>query len=266
MNYTADLLIIDPQNDFCDSRGSLFVPGSEEDVNRLNVMIKRVGDRLNDIHITLDTHHNLDVAHPLFWLDAQQNHPAPFTLISVDDVKNGVWRTSIHAFQERALAYVEALEKNNRYQLLIWPPHCLIGSWGTQVVPNLWNIVSDWEKQHVAFVDYVTKGSNLFTEHYSAVKADVPDPNDPSTQLNIPLVETLKNVDIIGIAGEALSHCVKFTTKDIADNFGDENIKKMVLLEDCTSSVTGFEQQGLDFIDEMKSRGMQVMKSTDFLA
>ena len=70
---------------------------------------------------------------------------------------------------------------------------------------------------------------------------------------------------MILLAGEARSHCLANTVRDIANNFGEDNIKKMYLLEDCTSDVTGFEQMGKDFITEMVSRGMNLTKSTDVL-
>jgi nicotinamidase-related amidase len=113
-------------------------------------------------------------------------------------------------------------------------------------------------------VDYVTKGSNLWTEHYSAVQADVPDATDPGTSLNIRLIEILQKAQVIALSGEALSHCVANTVRDIANNFGEENIKKMVLLTDTTSSVPGFEKMGEDFLKEMTGRGMQVCESTKF--
>jgi nicotinamidase-related amidase len=115
-------------------------------------------------------------------------------------------------------------------------------------------------------VDYVTKGSNFWTEHYSAVQADVPDPQDPGTLLNTDLIQTLENADLIALSGQALSHCVANTIRDIANNFGEDNIKKMILLIDTTSNVPGFEKMGQDFLVEMKGRGMQVEKSTDFLS
>jgi nicotinamidase-related amidase len=111
----------------------------------------------------------------------------------------------------------------------------------------------------------VTKGSNLWTEHYSAVQADVPDPEDPDTQLNMRLIETLQEADEIILAGEARSHCLANTVLDIANNFGEENIKKMVLLEDGTSDVPGFENLGEDFVKEMKGRGMRISTTTDYL-
>ena len=114
-------------------------------------------------------------------------------------------------------------------------------------------------------VDFVTKGSNPWTEHYSAVVADVPDPDDPTTMLNIGLIQTLENADIVLITGQALSHCLKFTTEDIANNFGVDNIKKLILLDDTTSSVTGFESNGKDFVTDMMKRGMKIEKSTEVL-
>ena len=43
------------------------------------------------------------------------------------------------------------------------------------------------------------------------------------------------------IAGEALSHCVAGTVRDLADGLGDEQVGKLVLLTDCTSTVGGFD-------------------------
>lgn len=259
------LIVIDPQIDFCDPKGNLFVTGADADMERLAKMVKRVGEKLDDIHVTMDTHHYVDIAHPIFWVDSKGKHPNPFTLISVDDVKNAVWTTTNPKFMPRAYDYVQQLAKNGRYPLCIWPPHCLIGSLGYGIYPALYTELLAWEDEYFAMVDYVTKGSNLWTEHYSAVQADVPDPSDPSTMLNTRLIKTLQDADIIGIAGEALSHCVANTITDIANNFGEENIKKFVLLEDCASSVTGFEKMGTEFVKTMKGRGMQISDSTKFL-
>lgn len=259
-----EVLIIDPQKDFCDPNGSLFVPGADEDMKRLSVLMSRLKNKIDDIHVTLDSHHLVDIAHPLFWIDSEGNHPNPFTLINIEDVKNGTYRTTNPQYQKRATDYVQGLKDNDRYLLCIWPPHCLIGSEGYSIFPELYKELIGWEKTF-AMVDYVTKGSNLWTEHYSAVQADVPDPQDPGTMLNTKLIETLEQADIIMLSGEALSHCVANTIRDIAKNFGDENIKKMVLIEDTTSSVPGFEQLGTDFVAEMKKRGMQTAKSTEFL-
>lgn len=261
------LVIIDPQRDFCSPDGALFVPGAEEDIVRLVRFIKRVGDKLSAIHVTLDSHHLIDVAHPIFWQDEKGQNPNPFTIISADDVRNGVWRTAKPSLQKRATDYVEHLEKNGRYPLCVWPPHCLIGSAGYGVMPHLFEVLKDWERNRFRTVDYVTKGSNPFTEHYSAVQADVPDPTDPSTQLNTRLVQVLQDADEILVAGEAGSHCLANTVTDIADAFGNDSyVSKITLLEDGTSPVPTFEKYQDQFVQAMIARGMKVTQTTAWMS
>lgn len=260
----VDLVIIDGQHDFCNPAGSLFVPGADEDMSRLAKFVAKNSRKLDDIHSTMDSHHPIDIAHPIFWKDSNGNPPDPFTIITVDDINNGKWTTKYPECFARAKAYVEALAKGGRYPLCIWPPHCIIGSVGQTIVPELLEAFTKWEIENFSVVDVVTKGSNFWTEHYSAVQAEIPDTSDTSTLLNSIFINDLKEADIILIAGEALSHCVYNSIKDIADNFGEENIKKFVLLTDCSSSVAGFEHLGQEFIDKMSKRGMQLSTTKDF--
>ena len=274
----VDLIIIDPQNDFCDIpdnecptdpvtkqlvKPALPVPGAQEDMRRLGQFIKRAGNRLNDIYVTLDSHNPVDIGHPSWLVDSNGNNPPPFTIVSSADLKAGVWRTANPLAQTYTEAYAEALEANKRYPMIVWPEHCLIGSWGHNVNPLVKNELDAWARRRLEVVNYVTKGSNPKTEHYSAVQAEVPDPDDAGTLLNTDLINPLAASDMILVAGEALSHCLANTVRDIANNFGEENIRKIVLLTDCTSSVTGFEAEGEAFIREMVARGMQVAKSTE---
>lgn len=268
MSKKIHLLVIDPQIDFCDPTGALYVTGAEHDMSRLANFVKRLSRKLDDVHVTLDSHHLMDIAHPLWWKDSSGNHPNPFTIISAADVRSGVWTTTIPKFAKRSIEYVESLEKGARYPLCIWPPHCLIGTTGQAIVPELFAAFSEWVTVRTAQVDFVTKGSNIFTEHYSAIQAEVVDPTDPGTQVNTALINTLINdCDEIVVAGEAGSHCLANTVRDIATQFGDDSlVKKIVLLEDCTSPVPGFEKFQTDFISEMIGRGMQLTTSVDYLA
>ena len=74
---------------------------------------------------------------------------------------------------------------------------------------------SEAGKQQYAIVQRTTKGSNPFTEHYSALMADVVDPDDESTILNTDFIDIIKEYDIILGGGEALSHCYANTFRDI---------------------------------------------------
>lgn len=277
------LLVIDPQNDFCDipmaeqpvdpltAAGKLApalpVTGADQDMKRLAAFIDRVGDTLSDIHVTLDSHNPIDIAHPTWWANDMGQSPAPFTVVTSKDIAAGTWRARNPLLQERSRLYVEQLEAAQRYALVVWPEHCLIGHWGHNIHAAVTQSLDAWARKKLAVVDYVTKGTNPFTEHYSAVQAEVPDPSDPGTLLNSHLIRTLNDeADVVLIAGEALSHCVASTVRDIADNLGGEdNIKKLVLLTDCCNSVGGFEQLGSDFVNEMRARGMRTARSIDYV-
>jgi nicotinamidase/pyrazinamidase len=267
MAKKVHLVIIDPQVDFCSPLGALYVNGAEADIQRLAHMVARLSTKLDDIHVTLDSHRLIDVAHPIFWKDSTGRAPAPFTIITTRDVESGRWTPVLPSMYRRMLDYVKTLEVNGRYPLCIWPPHCLIGSPGHCVMPELHQALLCWEQQRFAMVDYVTKGSNPWTEHYSAVVADVPDPSDPGTQINTRFIQTLMDADIVAIAGEAGSHCLANTVRDVANSFGDDSyVRRLVLIEDATSPVPGFEPLQTDFIKEMKARGMQISTTRDFLA
>ena len=260
-----ELLAIDCQNDFCDPSGALYVPGAEDDMTRLVAFIARIGSCLHDMHFTLDSHHTVDVGHPIFWKNRDGESPEPFTTITYEDVKAENWLPYDPAFTERMLDYTRLLEENNRYQLTIWPIHCRIATWGSALYPSVDQVVHDWEASQLGVVDLVTKGSNIFTEHYSAVKADVPDPEDPTTQLNIDLIQKLERCDQVIVAGEALSHCVASTVRDVAAELGDEGAKKLVILEDCASNVPGFESLGDAFLHDMSQLGVTITNSAGFM-
>lgn len=275
MSTKIHIFLIDGQNDFCKPNGSLYVPGADEDMQRAAKMINRLGSKIDDIHLTLDSHHLIDVAHPIFWIDTSTGKsPAPFTLITADDVNNGKYTTRNPRWLKRATDYVNELKTNNRYALCIWPPHCIIGSEGYALHSDLFAAVQGWENDNFAMANMITKGSNFWTEHYSIFKADVPDPTDPSTMMNLDLVKSLQEADVIAVMGEALNFCVANSINDLMDVFGTENIKKLVLIEDCVSAVPGYDaasnayMQSLtdNFMDKFLKAGGQVSTSDKFYA
>jgi nicotinamidase-related amidase len=82
--------------------------------------------------------------------------------------------------------------------------------------------------------------------------------------LNTALIDTLTDADEILITGEALSHCVASSIRDIAAQFGIDQVQKFTLLEDTTSNVGGFEKLGQDFVKEMVKKGMKVTNTKDW--
>jgi nicotinamidase-related amidase len=261
------LLTIDPQFDFCNSAGSLFVPGADQDMIRLAKAISKNKDIIDRIVCTKDAHRYLHIAHPIWWINSDGKHPDPYTAIPEEDVvgSNAKWRATNPGFQAISEKYVQTLKKQGNYTLMIWPMHCLIGSNGFKVEPVLFEAFQEWEAQF-AVVDFVTKGSNMFTEHYSAFKAEVFDPDDAEgTGPNMKLVQYLKDAKYIYIAGEASSHCVRATVMDIATHFGDDYVKKFVYLEDASSPVPIAKAAAEDFINKMTAKGMKITTTDKFL-
>lgn len=259
------LLAIDVQNDFCNpDGGALYVKGAEEDAKRLALFVDKMGAKLDSIHITLDSHNDVDIAHPIFWIDENGNHPAPFTIITNDDLFRWKWRTNKPEHLDRSVKYVDKLSKHSKYPLCIWPPHCIMGTHGWNLDPVFEGSISKWCKNNLRTANYHIKGMNVFTEHYSAFRAEVIDEKDPNTFFNAKLVAELMKANEIFVAGEARSHCVCNSIRDLIDEIGDQHAHNFILLEDTMSDVTGFEELGEKFVEDMKSKGMKSAKTTDF--
>ncbi len=281
MSRQIQLLIIDPQNDFCDLpetyrpadpltgqriSPTLPVAGAHADMQRLASFMRETATNWSDISITLDSHNRLHIAHPTFWQRGDGSAVSPFTAIKAAQVRAGEFQPRDPAALPRALAYLDALDARGRYTLMVWPVHCEIGSWGHNVHADVRNAYNVWETQQLKVVRKVAKGSNTWTEHYSALQAEVPDATDPDTLLNRPLLAALDRADLLVIAGEASSHCVKATTEDIVDNLPGGRPGRVVLLTDCMSPVGGFQAQHEAFLADMSGRGVQLATTADLLS
>lgn len=262
---SVKLLIVDPQMDFMDragARGSLAVDGADADMKRLAAMVRRGGAEIGEIYVTMDTHEKMDIAHPGWWRDCLGVPPAPFEPIYASAVESGQYSTERKADRARSLKYLKALEKSGRRTHTIWPEHCVKGTPGHQAHPELMEALSEWEALTGRKVSWVSKGENPFTESFSGFKAEVPDPSDPKTMMNVDFATALaKDASVILVAGEALSHCVAETTRDLADFLPKEELGKIALLKDACSSVGGCEAIGAAFIQEMLDRGARVART-----
>ncbi|MBR8652308.1 cysteine hydrolase [Achromobacter sp. Marseille-Q0513] len=280
MSRSVQLLIVDPQNDFCDLpdaylpvdplsgqpvKPALPVAGAHADMQRLARFIDAAAPALTAITVTLDSHHRLDIAHPTFWRTGDGRPVAPFTSITAAQVRAGDFLPRHDDDLPRTLAYLQELEARKRYTLMVWPIHCEIGSWGHNVHADVRAAYSRWEDAGQHIVRKVPKGTNPWTEHYSALMAEVPDPDDPRTQLNRGLLDALDRAELLLIAGEAGSHCVKATVEDLAQHLPGGKLSRIVLLTDCMSPVTGFNAGQTAFLQRMRELGMQTRGSTDVL-
>lgn len=228
------ILIIDAQNDFCDPKGSLFVPGSQEDNERLSQWILDNKDAIDYIGCTLDSHQVNDIAHPGYWRDKDGNHPRAFTPITLADVESGKWNA---VKPQHAREYLKALEDQGEYIHVVWPEHCRIGSWGHGLDEKIDKAITAWSRGGKS-IQFVAKGTHPDTEHFGAFEAQVPIDNRPETQYNLNLQNILEKYDVVYLAGQAKSHCVANTLKQVVRK-APNLAKKFVILEDTMSNVPG---------------------------
>lgn len=280
MSYRdTQLLIIDPQNDFCDlpadwlplspttqhvTAPNLPVAGAHTDMQRLANWIATQDDNLGQITITLDSHQAYDIAHPAFWQQRDGHAVTPFTQISAAQVRSGDFAPRSNAELQRTLAYLDQLEAQGSYTLMVWPLHCEIGSWGHGVHASVLTACRQWQELQHRAVRNVFKGMNPWTEHYSAIHAEVPDPQDLETGLNTSLLAQLRSSSTLVIAGEASSHCVRATTEHIVENWEGDDFSRIVLLTDCMSPVAGFEAAHSAFLERMHAIGVRCETSASF--
>jgi nicotinamidase-related amidase len=240
---------IDCQIGFCTPGASLFVPGAVEDMQRTLAWLYANLERVTEIALSLDTHRLHQIFHPAFWLDAAGNAPKPFTRISAKEVKDGRFRPA-KAPAEDALAYVEKLEASGKYTLMVWPFHTLLGGTSHAIVPALWEASMFHALARETEIFLRTKGSDAMTEMYSVLSAEIGGAFDRE------LFDRLASFDKIYVFGQAKSHCVLATLRDLRPM-----ASKIFLLEDATSSVPGFDVR--DAYEELRSAGMHFVKTTD---
>jgi nicotinamidase-related amidase len=292
--HRVHLLLIDVQKDFCFPEGSLYVAGRSgtgavDDSRRIGEFVYRNLGAITDITTTLDTHFAYQIFFPSFWIDEQGAMPAAHRVITSDQIARGAVRPNPAIAKwlcngnyawlcKQVQFYCAELERAGKYQLYLWPPHCLLGSDGHALA----GVVQEARMFH-AFARSAqswceVKGGNPLTENYSVLRPEVLTRFDgaPLAQRNTQFIKTLLAADAVVIAGQAASHCVKSSIDDLLDEIVAHDralAKKVYVVTDCMSSVTVPDGRGglvADFTPEadaalarFAAAGMHLVKSTD---
>ena len=286
-SFRLCVLAVDIQNTFCIPDFELFVAGRSgtgavDDNRRLCEFLYRNLGEITQIFPSLDTHHAMQVFHAIWLVDERGDHPAPYTLVSAEDVATGRWRLNSAVaealgididYAERHLAYyTRRLAEGGKYDLTVWPYHAMLGGIGYALVSSIEEAIFFHGCARHSAPDFQVKGDNPLTEHYSMLGPEVTEGPD-GDQLggkNTELIEKLLTFDAVVVAGQAKSHCLAWTIDDLLD---DEDVRERLaertyLLEDCTSPVV---VPGLvDYTDEADAAferyaaaGMHVVRSTE---
>ncbi|OWZ08484.1 hypothetical protein PHMEG_00018966 [Phytophthora megakarya] len=258
------MLVIDQQVSFHPG-GSFAIPTANEDATRIATFITNHTSELTQIVFTMDSHQRYHIAHSIFWTNEAGESPQPFTTISSGEIKNGVWKPRDSKLKDYVLAYTQSLEASGKFSLTIWPEHCIIGSPGHNIVPNVLTSALEWTKKSLKPIQYVMKGSSPFTEHYSALRAEYELSYDPSTSLNTALIKSLQRANKVVIVGEALSHSVNYTVRDLVAAWPKSRRSDLIILTDCSSPVPGFDERAKQFLRDMAAKGVTLMTSANFM-
>lgn len=289
------MLDIDSQYDFSFPSGTLYVAGQsgsgavDAHRNFVSFVYKNLY-RISQITCTMDSHLPVQVFFPTVHVHADGSPVEPNTVISAEEYHNGKYRSNPLVAKELGANatwltrqwtyYCEQLEKvdpdtgESKYQLYLWPFHCLIGSTGHPLV----GLVQEARMFH-AFVRNAAnvveiKGGSPFTEHYSIFQPEVQTLWDgkpiPGVQKNTRLISTLIGADVVIIVGLADSHCVKETINDFDREIRAQDpslAEKVYIMRDCSASVVipgiiDFTPMAEAAYAKWSDAGMNVVEST----
>jgi nicotinamidase/pyrazinamidase len=275
-----------------------------------------------DSHAKLHIAHAGFWKHGIMTTPQTLSSPSPFTIITSDDVRNRIWiprhdltipvshwpdpnvfassassvitkkenedgssSSSSLDLEQYCIEYTTQLESKGRFQLCIWPDHCLIGSSGHGMVDTVLQAALEWSNATGRSIEWMMKGQNMLTEMYSALAAEVPITND--TAFSTDRLDHLllannnhgssnnnNNNSRLLVCGQASSHCVNYTLRDIVahwpfdhtkddDDDKNNNNHTIIVLSDCMSPVPGFEDAAESFCTDMKQAGVKFMTSDD---
>lgn len=282
------LVAVDIQNTFCIPGYDLYVAGRSgtgavDDSRRLCEFVYRNLGSITQICPTMDSHDAMQIFHPLFLVNARGEHPAPFTMITEEDIREGTWKFNpdlcstfrIDAARGRDLLlhYTRKLREGGKYDLTVWPYHGMLGGIGHALVSSVEEAVFFHCVARYSRPDFHVKGDRPFTEHYSVLGPEVTE-GPSGEQLGIrseKFFDKLLEFDAVLIAGQAKSHCVAWTIADLLEDILRRDrrlVEKVYLLEDCTSPVVvpgvmDYTELADAAFTRFADSGMHVVRSTD---
>lgn len=230
---------IDCQVGFSTPGASLFVPGAVEDTQRAIAWLYGNLGKITSLYFSLDTHAVFQIFHPSWWVGKNGENPAPFSTITYEDVRDGVWRAISRPAE--SLEYTKRLADDGKVALTVWPYHTLLGGLSHALVPALmeaaiFHAIAREEPTH-----FETKGTHTLTENYSVLSPEVLELGGAEVgSFNTALVERLLAYDRVYVFGQAKSHCVLATLRDMqkhVERVAPALVDRIYILEDAMSPV-----------------------------
>ena len=286
--FRISLVLVDVQNTFCIPGFELYVggrtgTGAVDDNRGVCEFLYHNLPVITEICPTMDTHQAMQIFHSICLVSERGEHPAPFTLISHEDIEQGLWKFNpkleatlgvTEKYGQRYVRhYTRSLKEGGKYDLTIWPYHAMLGGIGHALVSSVEEAIFFHSIARYSQPDFQVKGDNPFTENYSVLSPEVLENPDGEriAQKNEGFIEKLLEFDALVIAGQAKSHCVAWTIDDLLKEIlaiDERMAEKVYLLEDCSSpvvvpGVVDYTDQADAAFQRYSDAGMHVVRSTD---
>jgi len=264
------VILVDYQHDFVNPSGALYVPSSQDDIARFLKWFYKNASRITSVYASMDTHLPYHIFYDVWWKNPRTGeHPQPFTEITEEDVMKEIWVPSFQSDLDWSLHYVHLLKKQAKKNLMIWPYHTLEGTLGHMLCAPISEAIAWHSAARKTQPVYIAKGRTRRTEYYGIFGAEIPDPIDPESDFNTELMEAMIDHNRLYVAGEAKSHCVLESEKQLVNYYSKRRqlFNKLHFLIDCTTSIKtptfDFDGQTEKELAEMQKMGVKMVRSSD---
>ena len=184
LDPSAALLVVDQQYDF-EPGGALPVPRGDE----IAAPIADLMNRFQTVVVTQDSHPKGHIS-----FASSYEHKKPFDILSLGDVEEGKVQSRFD--RETLIRYLKSVPQ---HQQVLWPDHCITGSWG-------WKINSQLPLERAQLI--LQKGKRIDCDSYSAFYEN----DGTSTGLADWLrAKKIKKILVVGLAGD---YCVAWSAED----------------------------------------------------
>lgn len=221
-----ELIIINPQNDYCDVRGSLYQLNNEQTVSNIIQLLKNDGNKFNRVCVVLDTHLPHHISFNTSWVDGDNQCLKPYSILNNNFVVNGIQYNSAYS-QKIYHNAVKSYYLNNKISFMVWPPHCIFGTWGHNLNSQLFQTLSELNCP----VWYYGIGRCATEEQYDCIGHD---------EVN-KTIYTIGDIDDFYVCGFMKSHHIYETVKKLIMLNTAEQNKHIYVINDCCTSLSRYQ-------------------------
>lgn len=250
---------IDCQNGFAAPDGGLFVPGADEAMDRYGAGIEKDPDYYDDFVLSYDWHPRTHMmsAGAARIATAVGDTVGGYTPMTQAQVEDGEY-VGVHPADKPWLkTYVGNLAATGKKDLMVWPEHCVAGTWDAELYHAVQRGIDVWENHHQKRARRHFKGTCPDREQYGAWGDEVPD-RAGIMRFETELVRWILSFEEKEWAGLVLSHCLMASFDQAMSLESPSRYGTHTIMTDCTTIVPGFEEPTAAWLAAWQEKGVQV--------